>query len=175
MQESILARAKRIRLMAFDVDGVLTDGGLYVSANDEFKRFNAQDGLALRLLVESEIAVAVITGKKSDCLMRRMAQLKIVHVLQGVQNKRQAMEDLKKNLGLPWESCAFMGDDLIDLSVMKHCGLSFAPQNAISEVKEIASFVSLKSGGCGAVRDVIELLLKAQGIWQNAVKHFENQ
>ena len=175
MEQSILEKARHIRLIAFDVDGVMTDGGLFYAESWEAKRFNAQDGLALRLLVESPIAVAVITGKKSECVARRMAELKIPHVFQGTKNKRETLEDLKKNLGLPWESCAFMGDDLIDLSVMKCCGLSFAPQNAVPEIKEIADWVSSKSGGFGAVRDVIELLLKAQGFWHNALQHFENQ
>ena len=175
MEQKILEKARRIRLIAFDVDGVMTDGGLFYAESWQAKRFNAQDGLALRLLADSPIAVAVITGKKSECVAQRMAELQISHVFQGVKNKREVFENLKKKLGLPWESCAFMGDDLIDLSVMKKCALSFAPQNAVPEVKEIASWVSAKTGGAGAVRDAIELLLKAQGIWQNAVEYFENQ
>ena len=172
MDAKILEAAREIRLIAFDVDGVMTDGGLYYTDDSDFKRFNAQDGLALRILIESGITVAVITGRKSECVARRMAELKIPHVLQGIPNKREALENLKKNLGLPWKSCAFMGDDLIDLAVMRHCGLSFAPNNAAPEIKEIAHFVSAKNGGFGAVRDVIEWLLKARGAWQNAVEYF---
>ncbi len=168
-------KLKRVRLIAFDVDGVMTDGSLFYTAQNDFKNFNAQDGLALRLLVESKMIVAIVTGRKSQAVERRMKELKITEILQGVENKRLALENLKKKYGLPWEACAFMGDDLIDLGAMRACGVKLAPRNATPEILNLADWVSEKEGGKGAVRGAVELLLKAQGAWQNWVEHFYNQ
>ncbi len=172
---TLMQQCQAIRLLALDVDGVLTDESLFYTEHGDFKCFNAKDGLALRLLVDSNIHVAIVTGRKSQAVCKRMAELKITDILEGVENKRIALENLQKKWGLPWKNIAFMGDDLIDLPAFKCCGLKLAPQNACEEVLNIADWVSSKPGGKGAVRQAAELLLKAQGIWQNWVQHFENQ
>lgn len=175
MDSQLLEKLKKIRLMAFDVDGVMTDGSLFYTAEDDFKCFHAQDGLALRLLVESQIVVAVISGRKSAAVSKRMRELNIHELLLGVENKRIAMENLKKKYALAWENCAFMGDDLIDIPALRLCGVKLAPKNACAEVQAMVDWLSPQEGGKGAVRSAVEWLLKAQGTWQNCVNFFEKQ
>ena len=160
----VTTRAARIRLIAFDIDGVMTDGGLhYTDDGHELKTFNVQDGLGLKLLQRASIELAIVTGRNSGVVAARAADLGIEHVFQGVADKHAVVADLLARLGLSWADCAFMGDDLIDLRVMAHCGLALAPANARPLVRERANFVTACAGGHGAVREAAELLLAAQG------------
>lgn len=157
-------RASRIKLVAFDIDGVMTDGGLhYTDDGGELKTFNVQDGLGLVLMRRAGFELAIVTGRTSGVVEARAADLGIDHVYQGVANKRLAVEELLAKLGLYWPECAFMGDDLIDLPVMTQCGLAIAPANARPIVKEYAHAVTDAAGGKGAVREAIEFILQAQG------------
>lgn len=160
----IRSRAARTRLIAFDIDGVMTDGGLiYTDDGHELKTFNVQDGLGIKLLQKAGIEVAIITGRKSGVVAARARDLGIEHVHQGVADKRAILAALLERLQLPWAECAFMGDDLIDLPAMTRCGLAIAPANARPVVKEIAHRVTEAGGGRGAVREAAELILDAQG------------
>lgn len=158
------ARAAQIRLIAFDIDGVMTDGGLtYTDDGHELKTFNVQDGLGIKLLQKAGIEVAIITGRKSGVVAARARDLGIEHVHQGVADKRATLAALLDRLGVQWPECAFMGDDLIDLPAMTRCGLAITPANARPIVKEIAHTVTEAGGGRGAVREAAELILEAQG------------
>ena len=157
------SRASRIKLVAFDIDGVMTDGGLhYTDDGGELKTFNVQDGLGLVLMRRAGFEMAIVTGRTSGVVAARAADLGINHVYQGVADKRAAVSGLLEKLGLQWADCAFMGDDLIDLSVMAHCGLAIAPANARPIVKERAHLITEAGGGRGAVREAIEFILAAQ-------------
>lgn len=158
------SRAAHIKLVAFDIDGVMTDGGLhYTDDGGELKTFNVQDGLGLVLMRRAGFELAIVTGRTSGVVEARAADLGIDHVYQGVANKRVAVEALLAKLGLDWSECAFMGDDLIDLPVMARCGLALAPSNARPLVKQHAHAVTVAAGGRGAVREAVEFILDAQG------------
>ncbi len=158
------ARAARIKLVAFDIDGVMTDGGLhYTNDGGELKTFNVQDGLGLKMMQRVGIELAIVTGRTSGVVAARAADLGIEHVYQGVADKRAAVGGLLDKLGLHWPDCAFMGDDLIDLPAMSQCGLAIAPANARPIVKERAHAVTDAGGGHGAVREAVEFILSAQG------------
>ena len=157
-------RAARIKLMAFDIDGVMTDGGLtYTDDGRELKTFNVMDGLGLKFMQKAGIELAIVTGRTSGVVAARAADLGITHVYQGVADKRAAVAGLMEKLGLHWPDVAFMGDDLIDLPAMTHCGFAVAPANAHPLVKERAHAVTDKAGGRGAVREAVEFVLAAQG------------
>eukprot|EP00825_Cyclidium_porcatum_P030125 TRINITY_DN3199_c0_g1_i1.p3 TRINITY_DN3199_c0_g1~~TRINITY_DN3199_c0_g1_i1.p3 ORF type:complete len:176 (-),score=48.66 TRINITY_DN3199_c0_g1_i1:607-1134(-) len=158
------ARAARIKLVAFDIDGVMTDGGLHYSDDGhEFKTFNVQDGLGIVLMKRAGIQVAIITGRNSNVVNCRAKDLGIEHVFHGVGDKRTVAGKLLEQLGLDWSELAFMGDDRIDLKAMAQCGLAIAPANARPIVKERAHVVTEAAGGHGAVREAVELILAAQG------------
>lgn len=157
-------RAAHIKLVAFDIDGVMTDGGLhYTDDGGELKTFNVQDGLGLKFLQRTGFEVAIVTGRTSGVVAARAADLGIEHVYQGVANKRAAVAGLLEKLGLNWSECAFMGDDVIDLPAMTLCGLAIAPANARPIVKDHAHMLTAAAGGHGAVREAIEFILTAQG------------
>lgn len=157
-------RIQPIRLIAFDVDGILTDGGLYLSdSGEEFKRFNSLDGHGLKMLKASGVELAIITGRTSRCVEMRAKNLGIVHVYQGVEKKWDAMQDLLGKLGLAPEAAAFMGDDVVDLPAMRRVGLALTVPNAPPAVHECAHYTTKREGGNGAVREVCELLMSAQG------------
>jgi 3-deoxy-D-manno-octulosonate 8-phosphate phosphatase (KDO 8-P phosphatase) len=160
----LLLKAQGLAVVFFDVDGVLTDGGLYFSPKGEtLKRFNILDGHGLKLLQTVGIVPAIITGRDSRPLRARLQALGIVHAHYGVQDKCFAAETTLRTLGLRWEQAAAMGDDWPDLSLMQRCGFSGAPPNAHEEVLAIADYVSGKRGGEGAVREFCDLLLIASG------------
>ncbi len=160
----LLSRAKLIRLMAFDVDGVMTDGGLYYSdSGEEFKRFNSLDGHGLKMLKASGVEVAIITGRSSRCVEARTKNLGIEYVYQGVGNKREAMVELLNKLKLTRDAAAYMGDDVVDLTVMRHVGLSISVPESPRLVREHSDYVTQCRGGHGAVREACELVMSAQG------------
>ncbi len=156
-------RLQQIRLAAFDVDGVFTDGRFYLSDDGiESKAFNTQDGCGIRLLINAGINVAVISGRQSGAVDRRMAELGVAHVLQGCKDKVSALDQLTKELGLVAAECAFVGDDIPDLPLLRHVGFSFAVANAVSAVREQCDHTTLAKGGFGAVREVCDLILAAR-------------
>ncbi|TKC89618.1 HAD family hydrolase [Trinickia terrae] len=160
---TVTERASRVKLMIFDVDGVLTDGGLMFTAEgDTMKSFNSLDGHGLKLLREAGIATAIITGRKSGIVQVRAQEIRINHLYQGVEDKRTAFSDLLKATGLAPEECGYMGDDWPDLAVMLQCGFAAAPANAHPEVVSRAHWVSQARGGNGAARELCETILRAQ-------------
>ncbi|MBK9161836.1 MAG: HAD hydrolase family protein [Nitrosomonadales bacterium] len=160
----LLSRAKLIRLIAFDVDGVMTDGGLFLSdSGEEFKRFNSLDGHGLKMLKASGVEIAIITGRTSRCVEMRAQNLGIAHVYQGVERKLDAMVDLLARLKLSRDATAYMGDDVVDLCVMRHVGLAISVPESPQLVREHSDYVTRRSGGHGAVREACELIMSAQG------------
>lgn len=158
------ARARAVRLAIFDVDGVMTDGTLYIGAQGEaFKAFNILDGHGVKMLQSAGIATAIISGRASEAVQRRAAELSIAHVTQGAADKVAAFEALVSKLGMQASQCAFVGDDLPDLPVMERCGFAVAVANAVDAVKASAHYVTRAHGGRGAVREFCELVLRAQG------------
>lgn len=160
----LLLRAQSVRVAFFDVDGVLTDGGLYISeAGETLKRFNTLDGHGLKLLARAGITPAVITGRDSPALRTRLKALGITHVHYGTENKRPAAEQTLQTLGLDWSQAAVIGDDWPDLPVMQRCALACAPANAHAEARARAHHVTQAAGGYGAAREFCDLLLVACG------------
>jgi len=158
------ARAKSIRLIAFDVDGIMTDGGLFLSdSGEEFKRFNSLDGHGLKMLKTSGVEVAIITGRTSRCVELRAKNLGITRLYQGVHDKLDAMQTLLAELRIAPEATAFMGDDVVDLPVMVRVGLALSVPDAPQVVRDRAHYVTRRNAGHGAVREACELLMAAQG------------
>lgn len=173
MIDDAQARARRLKLMAFDIDGVFTDGSLYYSDEGiELKAFNTLDGLGLKMLQQAGIAVAVITGRKTGCVEARMQNLGIDLLFQGIENKLETMQSLLERLGLPAAEAGYMGDDLPDLQVMAASGFSATPANGHDLAKRFARLTTAKAGGQGAVREVCEFILAAQGKFDEAFAPF---
>ncbi|MBS4099230.1 MAG: HAD family hydrolase [Sulfuricella sp.] len=164
MDDDLKARAARIRLVAFDVDGVMTDGSLFLDDEGrEYKAFNSLDGHGLKMLRKSGVELAIITGRTSQLVIKRAANLGIPHVYQGVEDKLEAWLDITHKLGLALHESAFMGDDVIDLPPMIRCGLALSVPAAPQLVRQHAHYVTQAGGGRGAVREVCELIMQAQG------------
>ncbi len=162
---AVLHRAQGIRVVFFDVDGVFTDGGIYIDAQgkETLKRFHTLDGQGIKLLQAAGITPAVITGRDSAALRERLQALGIVHAHFGTEDKRPAAEQTLRTLGLGWSQAAAMGDDWPDLSVMRRAALACAPANAHAELSAVAHYVTQRYGGGGAVRELCDLLLLASG------------
>lgn len=168
-----LNRAKNIKLIIFDVDGVLTDGGIYIGEQGElYKPFFCRDGLGITLAQQAGIKTAIITGRTSAQLAYRAQELKITEVYQGHSDKRAAYAELKEKLQLQDAEIGYIGDDLIDLPVMLQTGLPMAVADAVPEVRQEALLVSGFNGGHGAVRELLEFILKAQGQWGTIIEKF---
>ena len=160
----VLSKAAQIQLVIFDVDGVLTDGRLYLGNDgNEYKAFHIRDGHGIKMLLEAGVEVAIISGRHAASVERRMADLGIHHAYLGVQDKQAVFNNLLVRLGLAAERVAYVGDDLIDLPVMTRVGLAIAVRNADPFVKQHAHWQTPSRGGRGAARDVCELLLEARG------------
>lgn len=157
-------KTRRIRLVAFDVDGVLTDGRLYYSeTGDAMKAFDVRDGMGMKLLQDSGIGLAIITSRRAPAVLLRAGDLGITHVQQGVADKRAAFDSLITSLGIAPEEAAFMGDDLVDLPVFRHCGFAVTVADAPALLKRHADHVTRAAGGRGAVRELCEMLLHGRG------------
>jgi 3-deoxy-D-manno-octulosonate 8-phosphate phosphatase (KDO 8-P phosphatase) len=170
--------ASKIRLLLMDVDGVLTDGKLYnVPGADggmvETKGFDSQDGIGLQWLARVGISTGVISGRSSPATVERARQCKLKYVYQGHTEKIPIVNEILADAKLEASEVAYIGDDLTDVVVMRRVGLAIATANARPEVKAIAHYVTRQAGGQGAVREVVELLLKAQGRWPEILKHYE--
>ncbi len=162
-QEELMTVAKDIKLVVFDVDGVLTDSGLYFSDDGrEFKKFNSKDGLGLSWLAQTDITVAIITGRTSPIVAERMKALKINHVYQGRMNKLETYHNLLDALQLNHTQAAYVGDDAIDVAIMKECILPITVADAHDSAKSVAKWITKNKGGHGAGREVCDLLLNAQ-------------
>ncbi len=171
------AVARRIRLVGLDVDGVLTDGGIYLGASGgvpvELKRYHIQDGLGIRFLRDAGIVVALITGRVSDSVHLRAAELGITDVIQDPHaRKLPAFLAILERHGIEPEDAAFVGDDYPDLAILRVVGLPVAVDNAVDDVKEIARVRLRRAGGDGAVREFAELLLRARGEWRTIVERY---
>jgi len=163
-REEAKSAAKRLKLMAFDVDGVLTEGLLYYTDSGiEIKAFNGHDGVGLRMLQRAGISLAIITGRNSLCVEKRMKDLDIEHVFQGIDNKLEVMQSLLSKLGLSPDEAGYMGDDIVDLQVLDVCGFAAAPADCQERVKNYVQVISSKGGGRGAVREICEFILDARG------------
>lgn len=153
-----------VRLVAFDVDGVFTDGRFYLSDNGiESKAFNTQDGFGIRQLLVADVAVAVISGRNSGAVERRMAELGVPHVVQGCKDKVAALDRITAALGISSSECAYVGDDVPDLPLLNHVGVSIAVANAVQAVRAECDITTAAAGGAGAVREVCDLLLANRG------------
>jgi 3-deoxy-D-manno-octulosonate 8-phosphate phosphatase (KDO 8-P phosphatase) len=186
---SAKARARKIRLLLFDVDGVLTDGKLFFVPEDsqrlaqsspsqsaqgqiEVKGFHAHDGAAISLARLGGLKTGLITNRSSETVALRARDLKLEHVHQGVRNKGACFQEVVDQEGLKPQEAAFVGDDVIDLPAMRAGGLAIAVQNARAEVKQEAHYITPHAGGDGALRDAIEFILKAQGKWKKVVEDY---
>lgn len=166
----------KIRLLALDVDGVMTDGSIIIGQEGELcKHFDARDGMGISLALRHGIQVALITGRHSEIVLHRAMELGISSVYENVIYKGKTLEQASKELDIPLEETAFMGDDLNDLPAFGRAAVTFAPADAAPEVRQRAMLVSDHNGGRGAVRDVIERILKAKGMWDQIVKEYEVQ
>lgn len=173
MNAKLLAKLSHIRLMIFDVDGVLTDGKLHYGENGElFKSFNVLDGHGIRLLKRADVATAIISARNSPIVNRRAADLEIDHVIQGAGEKQYAFEQLLQKTGLTAGQCAFVGDDIIDLPVLTRAGVSFTVPNGHVEMLSRVDYVTHHEGGNGAVREICDMILHAKGCYTTVVESF---
>jgi len=171
--KDILERAAQIKLAIFDVDGVLTDGSLFLGDDGlEYKAFNSRDGHGLKMLQQSGVTVAIITGRTSKVVEYRMQSLGIEHVYQGQLDKRIAFAELLEKLNLTPDEVAYVGDDVVDLPVMSKVGLAIAVQDAHSMVLKHAHWQTPSCGGRGAGRDVCEMLMEARGVLQDKLASY---
>ncbi len=171
--QDILERAEQIKLVIFDVDGVLTDGSLFFSdSGEEMKAFNSRDGHGMKMLRESGVEVAIITGRTSNVVTHRMENLGIKYVYQGQHEKLPAFLELIERLDVTAEQVAYVGDDVVDLPIMRRVGLAVAVQDAHSWVKKHAHWQTPSCGGRGAARDICELIMEAQGSLESALRRY---
>ena len=171
--EDIAKLSKHIKLIVLDVDGVMTDGRIILDNHgNELKAFYVRDGHGIRLAIRAGIIMAIITGRHSGVVEKRAVELGIKDVYQGVKEKLSAYLELLNKYNLKDEEVAFMGDDVVDIPLMRRVGLAAAPSDADELTKEKADFVSIKRGGRGAVRDFIELILKASNKWDSIIEEY---
>jgi 3-deoxy-D-manno-octulosonate 8-phosphate phosphatase (KDO 8-P phosphatase) len=160
MKKELLARLQKIKLLGTDVDGVLTDSGLYYSEDgNDLKKFNSKDGMGMVLLRQAGIRVAIITSEDTKIVERRAVKLKITDVIQGSKDKVAAMETVMKRHSLGWDEVAFIGDDVNDLELLKRVGFAAAPADAAEQNKKAAHYITVKNGGEGCVRELCDMLL----------------
>ena len=171
--ETLTASLQKIKLLALDVDGVLTDGTIYISpAGEVFKGFNAKDGMGISCALRNNLQIAVITGRQSPIVERRCEELGIKLFMQGVKDKRLALQKMAQELGLTREEIAYMGDDLNDIPAFKASGLSLVPADGSIEVLAVADIITKAKGGRGAVREAITMILAAQDNWEQIVNSY---
>ncbi len=169
---TLFEKAQKIRLLICDVDGVLTDGKIYIGNEGElFKAFDVKDGLGIKMLLANGIDVAILTARSSEILKKRTQELGITNVLQGQRDKVKGLQELLSVTGFKPENIAYIGDDLPDYAVIQQVGLAACPSNAVKEIERLADFKSAHEGGAGAVRELAEYILKAQGKWENTLEN----
>ncbi|HQT81534.1 MAG: hypothetical protein B7Z60_03960 [Ferrovum sp. 37-45-19] len=168
--KTLSQRTKLIKLIGFDIDGIMTNGQLYfTNSGEEMKSFHVRDGLGIKLLQRVGIEVSIITGRQANIINIRAQELGIRHVFQGVDDKLKVFEKLMQAQGLTWEECAYMGDDLQDLPILKRCGISLTVPEAPPIIRNQTDWIASIGGGLGAVRQASEFLLNSRGQWQEAV------
>lgn len=171
--QKVLPRAKEVQLLLLDVDGVLTDGTIiYTHGGDELKGFNTQDGFGLRILQDAGVDVGLITARTSEAVTRRAADLRMKYVFQGAGDKNKIYDDILTQSGLRPMQTAYMGDDWLDLHLLGRVGFAAAPSNSVPEVLQRVHYVTTRSGGKGAVREVCELILEARGVLAAILRQF---
>ena len=169
-----LSNGKEVQLLLLDCDGVLTDGGVTWSEDGiEQKTFNIRDGLGIKLWQQAGFQVGIVTGRSSQVVKWRATELSIDFVKQGIGDKLVAVSELIKSCNLDWNSVAYIGDDLPDLPVIRRVGFGVAVADACPEVQEASDFTTRLAGGKGAVRETVEVLLRARGCWKNLIDHYE--
>ena len=174
-EERLTASLQKIKLLALDVDGVLTDGTIYISpAGEVFKGFNAKDGMGISCALRSGLQIAVITGRQSPIVQRRCEELGITLLQQGVKDKRLALQQMAQELGLAREEIAYMGDDLNDIPAFAAAGLNLVPNDASIEALAVADVITKAKGGRGAVREAVTMILAAQDHWNVIVNAYLN-
>jgi 3-deoxy-D-manno-octulosonate 8-phosphate phosphatase (KDO 8-P phosphatase) len=167
------ARARRVKLLILDVDGVLTDGRMTLTERgDELKSFHTHDGMGVNLARRAGIKVALVTGEKSEIGRMRGIKLGVEEIVLGARRKADTLEEIRAKLGVAAAEVAFMGDDLLDIPALERAGLAVAPANAVPEVRAVVDVVTRAAGGAGAVRECVELILRAQGVWERTVRAF---
>ena len=173
MNSDVLERAKKIKLIIFDVDGVLTDGSLFFGDDgQEYKAFNSKDGHGMKMLQRSGVKIAIITGRTSKVVMHRMANLNIDIIYQGQADKKPAYEEILREHSLSPEQVAYVGDDVVDLPVMIRVGFAICVENGHELAKKHAHWIAPTPAGRGAARDVCELIMKAQGNYDAAMQAY---
>ena len=173
MKYDLRSRARKIRMLLFDVDGVMTDGGIILGGNGlELKKFSAQDGMGITLAKQAGMLVGIITGRQSLAVTQRAQELAIDEVFQGSNNKIEALTQSRQKYNVAAEEMAYIGDDLGDLAVMSRVGLAIAVANAVAEVKERAHYVTERHGGDGAIREVVDMILELKGIKEEIIARF---
>jgi len=171
--QDIMLKAANIRLVIFDVDGVLTDGSLFMGDDgQEYKAFNSRDGHGMKMLQQSGVDIGIITGRTSEVVKTRMQSLGIKHLYQGQEEKLPAFEELRQKLSLTPEQVAYVGDDVVDLPIMIRVGLAVAVQDAHQLVKQHSHWTTPNRGGRAAARDVCELIMQAQGTLEAALSKY---
>jgi 3-deoxy-D-manno-octulosonate 8-phosphate phosphatase (KDO 8-P phosphatase) len=164
--DELSARARAVRMVVFDVDGVLTDGGLFFGDDgQEYKVFNSRDGHGMKMLRASGVQTAIITGRTSQVVVLRARNLGIDHLFQGADDKLEAFAQLLAGVGLAADQIAYMGDDVVDLPVLRRCGLAITVPDAPEEVKARSHYVTHAAAGRGAAREACETIMRAQGTW----------
>lgn len=170
---SAMERAGKVRLMIFDVDGILTDGSLYFGADGEaMKCFNVLDGQGIKLLEQADIITAIISARQSAIVGKRASDLGIPHVYQGVHDKKAAFLQLLDDLAIVPDECGFIGDDVIDLPILTRVGFAASVPNAHSEVRQRVHYVTIARGGQGAGREICDYLLRAQGKYEQVMRAY---
>jgi 3-deoxy-D-manno-octulosonate 8-phosphate phosphatase (KDO 8-P phosphatase) len=171
--KDILEKASRIRLLVFDVDGVLTDGSLFIGdAGEEYKAFHSRDGHGIKMLQAHGVEIAIITGRVSNVVEHRMESLGVTHVYQGKREKLPAFQELIAKLDIPEEQVAYVGDDVVDLPVMRRVGLAIAVQDAHPLVLKHSHWQTPTPGGRGAARDVCEMIMEAKGVLEKEMSKY---
>jgi 3-deoxy-D-manno-octulosonate 8-phosphate phosphatase (KDO 8-P phosphatase) len=170
--KSLLKKLAAVRLLLCDVDGVLTNGSIFINQDSETKQFSIQDGLGLRLLQRSGVKIGWASNRPSPVTARRAAELKIDFLHQKDGNKVEAAEAILKEAGVTWAETCFVGDDLVDLGALRRAGVAVAVANGIAEARALADYVTRARGGHGAVREVVTLILKAQKKWSKLVREY---
>jgi 3-deoxy-D-manno-octulosonate 8-phosphate phosphatase (KDO 8-P phosphatase) len=166
-------RARRIKVIVFDVDGVMTDGGLILGDDGlEYKQFHSQDGLGMKLLRNTGVQMAIITGRTSKVVIKRAENTGIAHFYQGVEDKLEAFVELTRSLNISPEECAFMGDDVVDLPPMRKSGFAITVPHAMPLVKQYSHYITTMQAGRGAVREVCEFIMRAQGTFDTQMARY---
>ncbi len=177
MENKAILKAEQVRLIISDVDGVLTDGRLYYQpgVSGHMKAFHVRDGMGVQLAREAGLEVALISAKPSSILMQRAKELHIHYCLEGVADKLNAADQMRRELELTWKQVAMIGDDLLDLPLLRTCGFSATVSDAVREIRESVDYVSFLPGGSGAFRDIVEFILRASNRWDDLIARYGGQ